>query len=131
MDDKDIEFAVKLYKKKAKDKDFTIEEFAQEIVDHKNNRPGIYRSYDPLSLYLSIKKLWNVLEMSMSDLVDGSGYDMAKFSRRFCIPYRTLQAWCDGTNPCPVYTKLMICEILKMMPSRTVYDKNCYNIMQN
>lgn len=123
MDDNDIEFAVKLYRDQKK-KGLTINEFAQEIEAHKRRRPMSHNSFDPLNFYFAIQRLWNCLEISMKDLVSKSGMDMAKFSRRFCIPYRTLQSWCDGTNPCPVYTKLMILEILNpkmnMFPHRVV-----------
>ena len=112
MDDNDIEFAVKLYKKNSKNSSFSIDDFAREIEEHKHRRPAPQCYYEPFSLHLAIKKLWDVLSMSMKEIVEASGLDMAKFSRRFCIPYRTLQAWCDGTNPCPIYVKLMICEIL-------------------
>lgn len=131
MDDNDIEYAVRLYRKNAKDQSFTLKEFAQEIVAHKERRPQPYNSIDPLSFYNNIQRLWNCLEISMKDLVSKSGMDMAKFSRRFCIPYRTLQSWCDGTNPCPVYTKLMILEILNsklnMFPRRTIYSGEWYH----
>ena len=125
MDEKDTAFAVKAYQKnKKKNPAYTYEEFLQEIKDHKGRRPMPHNLYDPLSLNASAKALWKILEMTMKDLVDSSNLDMAKFSRRFCIPYRTLQAWCDGTNPCPVYIKLMIAEILGMYkPTITINIK--------
>ena len=129
MDDNDIEYAVKLYRESIKNKDFNAEVFAQKIVDHKRNRKMPFNTFDPLSFYNAITKLWNCLEMSMREIINKSGMDMAKLSRRFCIPYRTLQSWCDGTNPCPIYVKLMICEILRMMPSRTVYAKGYRNVI--
>lgn len=113
MDEKDTAFAVKAYQKsKKKNPAYSYEDFLQEIKDHKSRRPMPHNLYDSFSLNASAAALWKILEMTMRDLVDSSNLDMAKFSRRFCIPYRTLQAWCDGTNPCPVYIKLMIAEIL-------------------
>ena len=116
MDDKDIEYAVKLYQnqKKSKTGNYSYEEFAYDIREHLSRRPSPYNSYDPFSLMSQTSRLWKLLEMSMRELVEYSKLDMAKFSRRFCIPYRTLQAWCDGTNPCPIYIKLMLGEILKL-----------------
>ncbi len=122
MDDKDIEFAVKMYQKKSKDGDYCYEEFLAGIEEHLSRRPMPYNIYDPFILRTQTFKLWNVLEMNMRDLVEYSKLDMAKFARRFCIPYRTLQAWCDGTNPCPVYIKLMIAEILKLYSRIVRYD---------
>ena len=122
MDDKDIEYAVKLYQKKAKTGDYSYEEFVLDIKEHLARRPAPYNSYDPFSLMAQASNLWRLLEMSMRELVEYSKLDMAKFSRRFCIPYRTLQAWCDGTNPCPVYIKMMLGELLKMYTRVTRFD---------
>lgn len=125
MDDNDIEYGVKLYRDEKK-RGLTFDEFAQEIEAHKRRRPMPHCSIDPLSLSFAIKRLWNCLEMTMKEVVLLSKMDMAKFSRRFCIPYRTLQAWCDGTNPYPVYVKLMILEILNpkinVFPHRAAWD---------
>ena len=132
MDDNDIEYGVKLYRNEKKH-GLTFEEFVQEMEDHKRRKPMPYCTFDPLSERFNAQRLWNCLEMSMKDVVSRSGMDMAKFSRRFCIPYRTLQAWCDGTNPCPVYIKLMILEILNprinVFPHRTTKDTSWYSIV--
>ena len=119
MDDNDIAYAVKTYQTKRKAGAYSFEEFLADIKEHLRRRPGQYSSYDPFILLSQAGKLWKVLEMPVSDLVAYSKLDMAKFARRFCIPYRTLQAWCDGTNPCPVYIKLMLAEIQKMY-TRTI-----------
>ncbi len=124
MDDKDIEFAVKVYQKKSKTGDYCYEEFVHDIKEHLSRRPAPYNSYDPFSLMAQASNLWRLLEMSMRELVEYSKLDMAKFSRRFCIPYRTLQAWCDGTNPCPVYIKMMLGELLKMYTRVIRFDMN-------
>ena len=124
MDDKDIEYAVKTYQKKTKIGDYSYEEFIQDIREHLSRRPSPYNSYDPFSLTLQTNNLWRLLEMSMRELVEYSKLDMAKFSRRFCIPYRTLQAWCDGTNPCPIYIKMMLGEILEMYTRVVRFNMN-------
>lgn len=124
MDDKDIEYAVKTYQKKAKTGNYSYEEFVRDIREHLSQRPSPYNSYDPFSLKVRTSRLWNLLEMNMRELVEYSKFDMAKFSRRFCIPYRTLQAWCDGTNPCPIYIKMMIGEILRMYNRVIYFDMN-------
>ena len=50
MDDKDIEYAVKLYQKKSKTGDYSYKEFAYDIREHLSRRPSPYNSYDPSSL---------------------------------------------------------------------------------
>ncbi len=124
MDDKDIDYAVKLYQKKRKAGNYSYDEFVYDIKEHLSRRPFPYSSYDPVSLWAQTGNLWKLLEMSMRDIVEYSKLDMAKFARRFCIPYRTLQAWCDGTNPCPIYIKMMLGEILKMYTRAVRFDKN-------
>lgn len=114
MDDNDTEYAVKTYQKKQKLNNYCYEEFRRDILEHIRKRPIPFCSYDPFSLESQTSKLWRLLNISMKDLVKYSKLDMAKFSRRFCIPYRTLQAWCDSTNPCPIYIKIMLGEILKI-----------------
>lgn len=124
MDDNDIQFAVKRYKKAKSEGDYTIEEFYNDIVEHLNRRPMPFNTYDPFSLMTSVRMLWDTLEMSMAEVVERSKMDMAKFSRRFVIPYRTVQAWCDGTNECPIYIKMMICEILGFYRRIVRFDMN-------
>ena len=119
MDDNDIAFAVKCFQKEKGN--YTFEDFWSDLVEHKRRRPGVRSSYDPFILSSYAKNLWEVLNMSMREIVDRSKMSMADFARRFCIPYRTLQAWCDGTNECPIYTKLMICEILGLLGKRSKY----------
>ena len=123
MDDKDIEFAVKTYQKNHKRGNYTIDDFYRDFVEHKQRRPLPYNTYDPFSLNAQIKKLWDFLEMSIREMVERSGLNMAEFSRRYCIPYRTLQSWCDETNPCPMYVKIMLGEILKLY-SRVNYVRD-------
>lgn len=119
MDDNDVKYAVKTYQKKAKIGNYRYEEFRKDILEHISKRPMPYCNYDPFCLEAQASQLWKLLNMGMQDIVEYSKLDMAKFSRRFCIPYRTLQAWCNGTNPCPIYIKMMLGEILKMY-TRTI-----------
>ncbi len=125
MDDKDIEYAVKLYQKKSKSGDYSYEEFVYDIRERLSRRPLPFNSFDPFILMSQTRNLWRLLEMSMREIVAYSKLDMAKFSRRYCIPYRTLQAWCDGTNPCPIYIKMMLGEILKMYSRVIRYEDLC------
>jgi len=122
MDDNDIEFAAKFYQKQKKQGGCTFDLFYKAILEHKRRRPSPYDSFDPMSMCYTSKKLWDLLTMDMRELVARSGKDMAKFARRYCIPYRTLQAWCDGTNECPVYIKLLIGESMSMFTRTVLID---------
>lgn len=115
-------YAVKLYQRRIKeDPNYTEEIFGKELFQHfyevQQSAAVIDRpnSFDPFIMSLQISKLWQALSIEMRNLVDYSGMKMSEFSERFVIPYRTLQDWCNDTNPCPVYTKLMLCEILGLL----------------
>lgn len=121
MTDNEIYFAAKLYQKNQKDRNYSYEDFLADIAEHKRRSPSDFSSPHPVAMGAELERLWKILNMTMREVVDYSGMNMSKFSKRFCIPYRTLQAWCDGTNPCPVYVKLMLCELLGIMPTRVQF----------
>ena len=112
---KQRKYAVKLYQRRIKeDPDYTKEMFGRELLRHFQevqqkavviSRPNLD---DPFIMSLDISKLWKALSMDMRDIVEYSGMKMSEFSERFVIPYRTLQDWCNGTNNCTIYTKLMM-----------------------
>lgn len=117
MKDKQRKYAVKLFQKTIKEyPDYTEEEFVKDVETHLMSLPLTPNNYfDPYSLWSALHELWRALNMSMRDVVEYSGLKMSKFATRYCIPYRTLQAWCDGTNPCPIYIKIMLCELLGLI----------------
>ncbi len=113
MSDMDVEHALRRYKTKTARGVYTYGEFLQDIIDYRNSyRPGQQITAIPVTLDDQASRLYMILGRSMKDLVADSNMTMAQFARRFYIPYRTLQAWCDGTNPCPVYIKLLTAELL-------------------
>lgn len=117
MNDKQRKFAVKLYQRSIKENpNYSEQEWANEVKNYIEtiSRPP-HNIYDPFILYKRLGELWKCLNMDIIDIVEYSKLKMSKFATRFCIPYRTLQAWCDGTNPCPVYTKLLLCEVLGLI----------------
>ena len=121
MDDNMIAFAVKQFEKRQYERDYTYHEFLKDIREHNQRRPN-----EPFSQYRYINEsyaraLWNVLIMDMDEIVERSRLNVAKFARRFCIPFGTMQTWCEGRKECPVYIKLMICEIMGLLPRRGRY----------
>ena len=117
MTDKQRKYAVKLYLKRiAENPDYSEEEFRSEVQQHFNEDLNpLYNAYDPFALWLSISNLWRALNISPADIVRYSGLKMSEFAARYVIPYRTLQAWCNGTTPCPIYTRIMLCELLGIL----------------
>lgn len=66
--------------------------------------------------------IWEVYHMTIRDLRTAAGISRMDFSRRFCIPIRTIENWeCTGPNAreCPVYVRLFIAESLGLMPEVT------------
>jgi hypothetical protein len=60
-------------------------------------------------------KLWDAYHRPFPDILSASGMTKAALSRRFFIPYKTVQNWCATGREyreCPVYVRLMMQEIL-------------------
>lgn len=51
--------------------------------------------------------------MTINDIVKMSGMTMAEISRRFGIPYRTIQDWSAGKRTPPEYVLRLLDEALK------------------
>ena len=119
MKNKQRKFAVKLYLRRIEeDPNYSENQFAAEVQQYMNENFSsnpLYNAYDPFSLWVDIANLWKALNMTPAEIVQYSGLKMSEFAARYVIPYRTLQAWCDGTNPCPVYIRIMLCELLGIL----------------
>ena len=66
--------------------------------------------------------IWDAYHMSIRDLRTAAGLSRMDFSRRFCIPIRSVENWeCKGPNAreCPTYVRLFIAEALGLMPEVT------------
>ena len=69
-----------------------------------------------------LSMIWDAYHMTIRDLRTASGLSRSEFSRRFCIPIRTIENWeCTGPNSrgCPAYVRLLIAEALGLMPEVT------------
>lgn len=52
----------------------------------------------------------------MKQLQMQSGMNMADFAKSIGVPYRTMQKWCNSTQPCREY-------ILRLVAYKLAYDK--------
>lgn len=67
-----------------------------------------------------LSNTWELAHMSIRSLCERGGLSQVDLARRFQIPLRTVQSWACGERDCPVYTKLMMAELLNICPiSRT------------
>lgn len=91
------------------DGDQYVSDFEQELLTEIKNR-------DKRTTYLA--KLWTVARRPLRDMLEEIGLKPKAFSTRYCIPYRTVQAWTSPTEgvlrPCPDWVRLMIAREHKM-----------------
>lgn len=60
-----------------------------------------------------LEKIWDACHLSVKDIgliADGA----TGLARRFGVPRRTMEDWCAGKRKCPLYTRLMMQEVLKI-----------------
>jgi hypothetical protein len=64
-----------------------------------------------------LEDLWDIYHRSVSEILTVARLTMTQLSKRFHIPYRTVQNWCaDGKEhrECPAYVRLMMQELLNL-----------------
>ena len=78
----------------------TVEEFLEiQSEDPKEWRRQIYAA-----VYRSVK-----------DIAKEAGMPQSRLAEYFCIPRRTMEDWCRGVAKCPVYTRMMMQEVLGLV----------------
>lgn len=73
-----------------------------------------------ISGYLGM--IWDAYHMSMLELREITGLSRLAFARRFLIPPRSAENWETGgpnRRECPLYTRMMIADLLGLLPERT------------
>ncbi len=130
---KQRKLAMQLYNRRIKeDPEYSLPMFEAEFDELCKSETGNSLAYadDPFSIRLGLSNLWKALKMDINEIIRRFDMKPAEFSDRFWIPYRTLQAWMDGTNPCPVYIKVMLCELLGIItvvdPHTSWYQRATY-----
>lgn len=53
-----------------------------------------------------LSRLWDVVHLPVRELV--APLTLTEASRTFFVPYRTMQNWFLGVNPCPVYVRFYL-----------------------
>lgn len=61
-----------------------------------------------IHLAQELEKIWNTMNLPFRELLDEWKLTQIEFSRRFFIPYRTVQDWAAGKRTCASYLRLMI-----------------------
>lgn len=57
-----------------------------------------------------LSSIWDLVHLSMRELVARTGLSQTSFAKRTGIPLRTVQNWCIGTRDCPAYVRFLLAE---------------------
>lgn len=65
-----------------------------------------------LTLIPELRRIWQAVNLPFRELLRELGLTQTACARRFAIPLRTVQNWSGNIARCPVYTRLMISEVM-------------------
>lgn len=97
----------------AKSYDMFVAECGTSIIFDPDPDAEIGPDFD--KVVSDLTNIWEISHMSIADVISASGLSQTAFARRFLIPLRTVQAWALGERECPIYTKLMIADLLGLI----------------
>lgn len=55
-----------------------------------------------------LSSIWDLVHLSMRELVARTGLSQTSFAKRTGIPLRTVQNWCCEKRECPVYVRFLL-----------------------
>lgn len=58
-----------------------------------------------------LRRVWTVVAAPFRDFLELTGYTQVQLSRRFHIPFSTVNGWARNERHCPTYIRLMIAEL--------------------
>ena len=61
--------------------------------------------------------IYDAMHRSVKDIASAAGMSQRKLAERFLIPYRTMESWCGGQRSCNDYTRIMMQQLLGLMPT--------------
>ena len=87
------------------------------IVSSNSKYHLLYKKYDIKYEYFldMLKNIFVAAHMSVNDIIAYSSMKKSAFAHLFCIPYRTLENWCNGSRTCPDYVRLMMLRQFKLI----------------
>lgn len=71
-----------------------------------------------MALFEQFRTLWHVANDPFKVLLDRMGLTQTECSRRFCIPFRTVQNWAGEVRSAPPYLRLMMAEAVGLLRIR-------------
>lgn len=70
---------------------------------------------DLLKIADYVGEIWDVAHMSVRDICKAAKLSQAALATKFCIPLRTVEAWCMGERRPTDYDRLMMVQILGLI----------------
>lgn len=64
-----------------------------------------------------IGAIYDAMHRSVKDIAAAAGISQRKLAERFLIPYSTMERWGSGKNPCAASTRVMMQQLLGLMPT--------------
>lgn len=80
------------------------------------------KDIDLVAIADQLGMIWDAYHMSVKDLRAVTGLSQVAFAERFLIPRRTVENWessSANSRDCPLYTRMMIADLLGLLPERT------------
>lgn len=63
-----------------------------------------------------VGSIYDAMHRSVREIAAAAGMSQRKLAERFLIPYRTMESWCGGQRSCSDYTRIMMQQLLGLMP---------------
>ena len=63
----------------------------------------------------AVGSIWDACHRSIKEISAAAGISNRKLAERFCVPYRTMDAWSIGERESPPYVRLMMQECLGLL----------------
>lgn len=57
-----------------------------------------------------LSSIWDVVHLSMRELVARTGLSQTAFAKQAGVPLRTVQDWCGEKRACPTYVRFLLAE---------------------
>lgn len=63
----------------------------------------------------ALGEIWDACHRSIKDIAAAAGMSVRALAIKFCIPQRTAENWASKANECPIYTRLMMQQMLGLL----------------
>ncbi len=100
-----------------RDRDAYVSDLSISIISTEDADKDV----DMIAIAEDMGKIWDVYHMTVKELRAETGLSQVAFAERFLIPRRTVENWessSANSRDCPLYTRMMIADLLGLLPAR-------------